>query len=54
MIHFYKALKNAEEEKKKIDPAGALRHAMNVIKSMDDYRDPVNWAAFTLLEIKQK
>jgi CHAT domain-containing protein len=54
MIHFYKALKNAEEENKKIDPAGALRHAMNVIKSMDDYRDPVNWAAFTLLDIKQK
>ncbi|NER97443.1 MAG: CHAT domain-containing protein [Symploca sp. SIO1B1] len=54
MIDFYQALKNAEEEDKAIDPAEALSYAMRVMKSTDQYRDPVNWAAFTLLEIKQQ
>lgn len=53
MIYFYNALKYAGEGGYEIDPAGALRYAMNAMKSTEQYFDPVNWAAFVLIEIQQ-
>ncbi|MEA5447552.1 CHAT domain-containing protein [Leptolyngbya sp. CCNP1308] len=37
-----------------IDPAGALRKAMQEIKSNEKYKDPINWAGFTLIEVSQE
>ena len=47
MMEFYKQLLNDPNT----DKAKALRTAMRTVKQMENgkYKDPVNWAAFTLI-----
>jgi CHAT domain-containing protein len=50
---FYKDMKNQAATHMEIEPAKALRHAMLEIKQQEQYKDPVNWAGFTLIEVDQ-
>ena len=54
MILFFDELIKLADEDENIDPASALRDAMMDMRKIDKYKDPVNWAAFTLLEVKQE
>jgi CHAT domain-containing protein len=49
MVNFYSQLKTLADNDKSLDPAVALRDAMRFMKEKIEYRDPVNWAAFTLI-----
>lgn len=47
MKEFYRQLLSSTDSK--FDKARALRRAMISIKNQDKYRDPVNWAGFTII-----
>jgi len=47
MFEFYSAMR---EQGSNIDVADALRKAMLEIKSQEEYRDPIYWAGFTVID----
>jgi CHAT domain-containing protein len=54
MFEFYAAMRKQNREGKEIDEAQALREAMLKVKNMEQYRDPINWAGFTLMDVSYR
>jgi CHAT domain-containing protein len=54
MFEFYAAMRRHSQQGKEIDEAQALREAMLKVKNMEQYRDPINWAGFTLIDVSYR
>ena len=54
MQTFYADMKKQAETQQEVDPAAALRYAMLEIKQQEEFKDPVNWAGFALIEVAQE
>lgn len=54
MVEFYRVMQKYDQQGERVDIAKALREAMLSVKQNPLYPDPVNWAAFTMIEIPQQ
>ena len=53
MYEFYSEMRRQDLEAGKIDIARALRKAMLKVKNTPEYRDPIHWAGFLLMNVSQ-
>ena len=53
MQAFYMDMQSQAAASEDVDPAQALRHAMSEIQQQEEFKDPVNWAGFNLIEVTQ-